>query len=161
MTAHDDRDREAEFMRLAIVASQRAVVNGNLPFGSTLVRDGTVLHVSGNNQRTTSDCTGHAEVVLLREAASKHGVAALSGATVYASGEPCAMCSGAMFWAGIARVVYAATNQDIIDALGGPCLTLRCEDVMRSGDRAVAVEGPLLRDDAVAVLRAFARSEAG
>jgi tRNA(adenine34) deaminase len=153
-----DAPEEADFMRLAIVASQRAIVNGNLPFGATLVRDGAVLHVSGNNQWTTSDCTGHAEVVLLREAAAKHGAAALSGGTVYASGEPCAMCAGAMFWAGIARVVYAATNRDIIDALGGPCLTLRCADVMRSGDRAVVVDGPLLRDEAVAVLRAFARS---
>jgi tRNA(Arg) A34 adenosine deaminase TadA len=157
---HDDRERDEEFMRLAIVASQRAVLNGDMPFGATLVRDRKLLQVSANNQLTMSDCTGHAELVLLRAAASKHGAAALSGATVYASGEPCAMCSGAMFWAGIARVVYAATNPDIIDALGGPFLTLRCADVMRSGDRVVLVEGPLLRDDAVAVLRAFARSSA-
>jgi tRNA(adenine34) deaminase len=144
-------------MRHAIVASQRAVVNGNLPFGAALVRDGQVLHVSCNNQQTTSDCTGHAEVVLIREAATKLGVGALRGATVYASGEPCAMCSGAMFWAGIARVVYAATNPDIIAALGGPSLTLRCADVLQAGDRPVLVEGPLLRDEAVAVLRAYAR----
>jgi tRNA(Arg) A34 adenosine deaminase TadA len=153
-----DHAKEAEFMRLAIVASQRAVVNGNTPFGASLVRDGVVLHVSGNNQVTTTDCTGHAEVVLLRESASKHGAQALRGATVYASGEPCAMCAGAMFWAGIARVVFAATTQDIIDALGPPFLRLRCAEVMSSGDRVVPVDGPLLRDDAVAVLQAFARS---
>jgi tRNA(adenine34) deaminase len=147
---------DSEFMRLAIVASQRAVANGNLPFGAALVRDGQVLHVSCNNQRTTSDCTGHAEVVLIREAATKYGAAALRDATVYASGEPCAMCSGAMYWAGIARVVYAATNPDIIAALGSPALTMRCADVLGAGDRPVQVEGPLLRDEAVAVLRAFA-----
>jgi tRNA(adenine34) deaminase len=153
-----DYDKEAEFMQLAIVASQRAVVNGDTPFGATLVRDGIVLHVSGNNQVTTSDCTGHAEVVLLRESASKHGLAALRGATVYASGEPCAMCAAAMFWAGVARVVFAATTQDIIDALGPPFLRLRCSEVMNSGDRVVPVDGPLLRHDAVAVLQAYARS---
>jgi tRNA(adenine34) deaminase len=153
-------ESEAEFMRLAIIASQRAVANGDTPFGATLVRDGKVLHVSGNNQVTTSDCTGHAEVVLLRESASKHGLAALRGATVYASGEPCAMCAAAMFWAGIARVVYAATTDDIIDALGPPFLKLRCAEVMSSADHAVQVDGPLLRDEAVAVLRAFAKSGA-
>lgn len=153
-----DHQSEADFMRLAIVASQRAVVNGDTPFGATLVRDGVVLHVSRNNQVTTSDGTGHAEVVLLRESASKHGIAAVRGATVYASGEPCAMCAAALFWAGIGRVVFAATTQDIIDALGPPFLRLRCAEVMGSGDRVVPVDGPLLRDEAVAVLQAFARS---
>src|SRR4051812_17878512 len=117
-----DYDREAEFMQLAIAASRRAVVNGDTPFGATLVRDGSVLHVSGNNQVTTSDCTGHAEVVLLRESASKHGFAAVRGATVYAGGEPGAIFAAAMVWAGVGRVVYAATTQDIIDALGPPFL---------------------------------------
>jgi tRNA(adenine34) deaminase len=153
-----DYETEAEFMQLAIAASERAVLNGDTPFGATLVRDGTVLHVSGNNQVTTSDCTGHAEVVLLRESASKHGFAAVRGGTVYASGEPCAMCAAAMFWAGVGRVVYAATTQDIIDALGPPFLRLRCAEVMNAGDRVVPVEGPLLRDEAVAVLQAFARA---
>jgi tRNA(adenine34) deaminase len=153
---------EIELMRLAIAASQRAVDHGNMPFGATLARthDGALLHVSENNQRTTSDCTGHAEVVLLREAAMKHGAAALRGATVYASGEPCVMCSGAMFWAGVARIVYAATNIDIIDVLGSPFLSLRCAEVLGSGDRAVVVEGPLLQAEAVAVLVAFAAARA-
>ena len=151
------REEESEFMRLAIAASQRAVANGNMPFGATLVREGEVLQVSCNNQLTASDCTGHAEVVLIREAAAKHGLLAVRDATVYASGEPCAMCSGAMFWAGVARVVYAATNPDIIAALGGPSLTLRCADVFAAGNRSVVVDGPLLRDEAVAVLRAYGK----
>lgn len=146
---------DIELMRLAIAASERAVANGDMPFGASLALGGELLHVARNNQRTTSDCTGHAEVVLLREAASKHGAAALRGATVYASGEPCPMCAAAMFWAGIARVVWAASNPDIIDALGPPFLNLRCADVLGAGDHTLAVEGPLLRDEAVAVLRAF------
>jgi tRNA(adenine34) deaminase len=150
--------QESDFMQLAILASQRAVASGNTPFGATAVRDGVVLHVSSNNQIATSDSTGHAEVVLMRETASKHGLAALGGATVYASGEPCAMCSAAMFWSGVARVVFAATTQDIIDALGPPFLRLRCSEVMASGDHAVSVAGPLLRDEAVAVLQAYGRN---
>ena len=78
--------------------------------------------------------------------------AALRGATVFASGEPCAMCSGAMFWAGISRVVFAASVQDIADALGGPSLPLRCAQALHAAQPPVQVEGGLLREEAVAVL---------
>lgn len=146
---------DAHYMRLAIEASRRAVACGNMPFGAALVRGAVLLHVSSNDQVTASDCTGHAEIVLLREAASKHGQDALRGATVYASGEPCPMCSGAMFWAGIARVVFGATTLDIIAALGGPSMTLGCAEVLAAGNVKIEVNGPILREEASAVLRAF------
>src|SRR3954465_4127452 len=110
----------AEFMRQAIEASREALLAGDMPFGAVLVRQGSPLHVSRNNQITGRDLMGHAEVVLVREVSTLYGREALRGATVYASGEPCAMCSGALFWAGIARVVFAATTADIAEALGGP-----------------------------------------
>lgn len=140
-------------MRLAIEASRRALANGNMPFGAVMVREGQILNVACNNQITSGDCTGHAEVVLLREAATKHGRSALSGSTVYASGEPCAMCSGALFWAGVTRIVFGATTLDINDILGPPLLELRCNEVLEGAKPSVRVEGPLLRADATAVLR--------
>jgi tRNA(adenine34) deaminase len=77
-------------------------------------------------------------------------------ATVYASGEPCAMCSGALFWGGVSRVVYAATTADIIGALGGASLPIRTTEVLAGASPSVTVEGPVLRDEAVAVLHLFA-----
>lgn len=152
---------DAVFMQLAIDASSGAVRAGNMPFGAVLVRDGQVLQVSANEQRTGNggkgDLTAHAEIMLIRDAELAHGRAALVGSTVYASGEPCAMCTGALFWAGVARIVYAATTPDIIAALGGPELPLRTEAVLSGARPAPSVEGPLLRDAAVAVLRAAAR----
>jgi tRNA(adenine34) deaminase len=148
-----DLEQDTRFMHLAIDASQQALNLGNTPFGAALVREGVLLHVSGNNQVTASDCTGHAEVVLLREAASKHGREALRGTTVYASGEPCAMCSGAIFWAGAVRIVFAATTQDIERALGGSSLPIRCAAVLATATPRVMVEGPLLQAEAIAVLR--------
>lgn len=143
-----------EPMRLAIEASREAVAEGNMPFGATLVSpEGTLLWTARNNQVTRGDCTGHAELVLVREATAKLGADALRGGTVYASGEPCAMCSGAMFWAGIRRVVFAASQQDIIDALGGEQLPIRSAQVYAGATPAVQVDGPLLGDDAIAVLR--------
>lgn len=154
ITPHDEAP-----MRRAIEASQQALDRGDMPFGATLVSpQGELLQVSLNNQNTSADCTGHAEMVLVREAQVRLGAAALRGATVYASGEPCAMCSGAMYWAGIARVVYAASQADIGAALGGDALPIETSSVYTGASREVVVEGPLLRDAAVAVLRKAPRS---
>jgi len=143
-----------EPMRRAIEASREAVAEGNMPFGATLVSpEGTLLWTARNNQITRGDCTGHAELVLVREATAKLGADALRGGTVYASGEPCAMCSGAMFWAGIRRVVFAASQQDIIDALGGDQLPIRSAQVYAGASPAVQVDGPLQGEAAIAMLR--------
>jgi tRNA(adenine34) deaminase len=60
-----------------------------------------------------------------------------------------------MFWAGVTRIVFAATTEDIIDALQVPRLSARCADVLATGSTRVQVDGPLLRADAVAVLKTF------
>lgn len=144
-------------MRLAIAASRQAFREGNFPYGATLVsRDGAIVHVSRNNQVSTGDCTGHAEVVLVREVAQQHGASALEGATVYASGEPCAMCSGALFWAGVSRVVFAMPTATINDVGGPPYLVSRTHEVLAGASRAIEVDGPVLEHEAVAVLREFA-----
>lgn len=158
MSTSDHQDDDTRHLREAIVASRQALDAGNMPFGASLVKDGKLLWVSQNNQRTSADCTGHAEVVLVREARAALGPEVTQGATVYASGEPCVMCAGAMFWAGIRRVVYAATTPDIEAALGGPSLPVRCADALVGSQPAVSVEGPMLRDEAVAVLRRFGAS---
>lgn len=145
---------EVQAMRLAISAARQAHAAGDTPFGATLVSpEGDIVHTSPNRQNSSNDCTAHAELVLVREVTARHGAQKLKGATVFASGEPCAMCSGAMFWAGISRVVYAATTQDISEALGGPSLPVRCVQVLGEAQPAVTVEGGLLREDAVAALQ--------
>jgi tRNA(adenine34) deaminase len=155
-----DAGVDVEAMRLAIAASRAALDAGDNPYGAVLVSaGGAVLHVAPNRQNTGHDITGHAEVVLVREAAARHGAAALAGSTVYASGEPCAMCSGALYWAGIRRIVYAASNEAMNEVFGGDQLPIPCAAVLAGASRKVQVDGPLLADDAVAVLReAAARS---
>jgi tRNA(adenine34) deaminase len=155
-------DSDFHPMRLAIEASRAALKAGNMPFGATLVDplSDSVLLVAGNNQVTTGDCTGHAEMVLVRQATEQLGRGALQGSTVYASGEPCAMCCGAMFWAGIKRVVYAASQADIAAALGDPVLPISSARVFSGASPVVQVEGPLLADEAQDVLRSFASIKA-
>jgi tRNA(adenine34) deaminase len=146
-------DADITLMQAAVDASSRALQAGNMPFGASLASaSGEHLWTAMNNQVTEGDCTGHAELVLVREVTQRLGAAALRGATVYASGEPCAMCSGAMFWAGIQRVVFGATQADIAAALGAPVLPMTCAQTLSGATPAVVVQGPLLREQAAAVL---------
>lgn len=149
-------------MQLAIDASRAALQAGDGPYGATLVSaGGEVLQVAGNTQQSSGDFTSHAEMVLLREASSRLGLAVLRGSTVYASGEPCAMCSGALFWAGVSRVVYAASN-DVMGALlgAGDVLPIRCAEVLANASPAVRVDGPVLAEAAATVLREAAAQRA-
>lgn len=149
--------KDETFMRASIAASRAAMEAGNMPYGALLVSPaGEALYTAQNNQITSGDCTGHAETALVREATAALGAGALRGATVYASGEPCAMCAGAMFWAGIRRVVFGIPQQVMAEVAGGDLLPIGCAAVFAGSTPPVAVEGPLLQDEAVAVLREFA-----
>lgn len=140
-------------MQLAIDASRAALALGDEPYGAALVApDGQVLLVAQNNQNTSGDCTGHAEMVLVRRAQAELGAPALRGATVYASGEPCAMCAGALFWAGVGQVVFAAAQPDMAAAAGGALLPARCADVLGAATPPVAVSGGVLAAQALAVI---------
>ena len=90
----------------------------------------------------------------MREAQKQFGLPALRGATVFASGEPCAMCAGALFWAGISRIVFAASQADIICALGpSPAMPIDSRTTLTGAQPAVEIDGPLLGDEAYAVLK--------
>ncbi|RYZ79842.1 MAG: nucleoside deaminase [Proteobacteria bacterium] len=149
---HNEAD--IELMNLAIVASRAALNAGNYPYGAVLASsDAKVIHISQNNQNTNEDSTGHAEMVLMREASLRFGATALKGATVYASGEPCAMCTGALFWSGIERIVFAASNETLAEVIGGDILAIKCATVLAGASRHIQVDGPLLEPSAVSVLR--------
>jgi tRNA(adenine34) deaminase len=147
-------DTDLQAMRLAIEASERAIGHGDGPFGATLVSpDGEILLVASNNVKTADDCTGHAEMVLVREAQKKFGLPALRGATVVASGEPCAMCAGALFWAGVSRIVFGASQADVIRVLGAnPAMPIDSGTTLAGAQPAVKIEGPLMNREACAVL---------
>ena len=154
-TLSTDTNPDLKPMRLAIEASQRAADSGDGPFGATLVSPtGDILLVASNNAKTAADCTGHAEMVLIRQAQAQFGLPALRGATVFASGEPCAMCAGALFWAGISRIVFAASQADIIRALGAsPAMPIDSRTTLAGAQPAVQIDGPLLGNEAYAVLK--------
>jgi tRNA(adenine34) deaminase len=142
-------------LRAAIALSAKARDAGNEPYGALLAdADGHVLLEAVNTQHTARDCTGHAELNLMRDATPRFTREQLSRCTVYASGEPCPMCAGAIYWSGAGRVVFALSIETM-RVLGGADadeLALHCAEVLARGTRAVEVLGPALEDEARRVL---------
>ncbi len=100
-------------MRAALdAAHEAATTHGEVPIGACVIgADGTLLAVAGNRTRTDCDPTAHAEIVALRAAAQRTGNYRLTGAVVYATIEPCAMCAGALVQARVRRLVYGAPDE--------------------------------------------------
>ncbi len=99
-------DQDLQFLRRSFEVARRARDGGDHPFGCLLVGpDGEVLREQGNGYSAEGgDRTAHAERLLASWAAKSLDVEMLRGSTLYSSAEPCAMCSGALYWAGVGRV---------------------------------------------------------
>jgi tRNA(adenine34) deaminase len=108
MTLNDTHD--PAFMKAALEEARLAAERGEVPVGAVVVVEGQIAARAGNRTIADADPTAHAEIIALREAAAKIGNHRLTGATMYVTIEPCAMCAGAMIQARIARLVYGADD---------------------------------------------------
>ena len=148
---------DLEHLRMAIALSSEASARGDEPYAAVLADgSGRVLATALNTQHSERDCTGHAETNLLRDASRRSDRETLSQCTVYANGEPCAMCAGAIYWSNVPRVVYALPVATMKAAAGAEAdeLLIGCREVLARGMHAVEVLGPALEDEARAVLEA-------
>jgi tRNA(Arg) A34 adenosine deaminase TadA len=151
---------DLEPLRRAITVSLDARDHGNHPFGAVLVdASGAVVLEAENTVTTGHDVTHHAELNLVRLACASIAYADLPGHTLYTSCEPCAMCSGSIYWAGIGRVVYGLSEEGLLGLTGNhpdnPTLMLPCRQVFAAGSRVTEVTGPLLEDEAAAAHAGF------
>jgi tRNA(adenine34) deaminase len=137
-------------MRAALEEATRGLAAGEVPVGAVVVLDGEVIGRAHNAPLALVDPTAHAEVLALRAAAAKTGNYRVTGATLYATIEPCVMCCGAAIHARIARVVYGAPDVKA----GGAASLYRLLDDARLNHRAVA-QGGVLADESAALLRRF------
>ncbi len=101
---------DADFMREALALAQQAETLGEVPVGAVVVKDGTIIGRGYNQPVSTHDPTAHAEVVAMRNAASRIGNYRLVGCELYVTLEPCVMCAGAIMHARLGRVVYGAAD---------------------------------------------------
>jgi len=149
LSAQDD-----QFLTQVLALAEQSRAEGHHPFAAIVVNaQGQVIAQAMNASST--DRTAHAEMNALRKAASTD----LQGATLYSSAEPCAMCAGGAYWAGIGRVVYALAEESLLELTGSdpqnPTLSLPCREVFARGQRQVEVIGPLREDEARNAHRGF------
>lgn len=143
----------------AVELARQSRTRGDHPFGCVVTgADGRVLSEAGNTVVTTGDPTGHAELNAVRGIGSLTS-AELAAATLWTSTEPCAMCAGGIYWAGIGRVVFALAESELLGLTGddprNPTMALPCRAVFAAGSRAVVVEGPVDVREARAVHAGF------
>ena len=141
---------DEQLVRRSLQLAADAVIHGNHPFGALLAKNGEILLEAENTIYTGHDVTNHAETNLVRLATQRFDFAFLEGCVLYTSTEPCAMCSGAIYWSGIGVVVYAC-SADRLGEIAGKGLEIRSREVFASGARRVIVAGPVLEDEAVVV----------
>ena len=144
-------DTDLSLLKAAIALAESARRHGNHPFGALLAdKDGNVLLRAENTVVSSSDCTGHAETNLMREASKKYPVSLLATCTLYTSTEPCPMCAGAIFWGGVGRVVYGLSQAGLYALTGDSPerILLACSEVLSRAGRPVEVNGPALEAEA-------------
>jgi tRNA(Arg) A34 adenosine deaminase TadA len=101
-----------ELLREAIRLSVENVANGGGPFGAVVARDGEIVAAGANAVTLDNDPTAHAEVVAIRAACRALGTFDLAGCALYSSCEPCPMCLGAVYWANLDALYFAADRHD-------------------------------------------------
>jgi tRNA(Arg) A34 adenosine deaminase TadA len=146
---------DEHFLRRSFNVARRALTHGNHPFGAILVdRNRNVLIEAENGYMPAHDGTAHAERLLATQACTTFSPDILRGATLYSSAEPCAMCAGAIYWAGIGRLVYGLSEHRLRAVTGNhpenptTCPAARC---FKRGQRATEILGPLLEHEAEAL----------
>jgi len=140
------------WMRLALEQAALAQAEGEVPVGAVLVQGGAVLGRGHNRPIMACDPTAHAEIVALREAARAASNYRLTGATLYATVEPCLMCVGAVVHARVGTIVFGAA-----DPKAGAVRSLLDPNALPLNHRFAVVEG-VLAEECRDMLQQFFRS---
>jgi tRNA(adenine34) deaminase len=131
-------------MRIALDEARQ----GDFPFGAVIVRDGQVLARGRNLGRTNGDPTAHGEMMAIRHCLADHGSAALRGSTLYTTGEPCAMCMGAILWCRVNRLVFAASVEQLATTLDQIMIS-SADIAARAPFVPITIIGGILADEAM------------
>ncbi len=145
---------DERFMKEAIELARLAAEHGNEPFGAVLVKDGEAVFTNENQIYTQSDPTFHAELGLIRRFCAQTKITDLSEYTLYSSCEPCFMCSGALVWMKLGRLVYGASDMDLGEILhekGSECSRL----VFENSPWKPQVTAGVLREESYALLEEY------
>jgi guanine deaminase len=139
---------DADFMQIAIEESKK----GDWPYGAVIVKDGAIVAKGFNTATRDRDTTAHAEVNVIRAAIKAIPGLSLKGCTLYTSSESCPMCTGAEIWAGVSRVVFGASIQQLIE-VGQPQINTSSEALIKTAFIKIEITGGVLAVEALQVVR--------
>lgn len=139
---------DVDFMRMAIEESKK----GDSPYGAVLVRDGVVIAKAFNTVDSKHDITAHAEINVIRKTLKLIPELSLKGFTLYTSSESCPMCTGAVLWAEISRVVFGASIQELM-AVGLSQINTPSKSILMTGFVNIELQGGVLADEAIDVIK--------
>ncbi len=145
-------DKDLEYMQLALEQARLAPALGEVPIAAVLVLDGQVLAQVHNFREVWQDPTAHAEVVAIRQAATKLGSWRLTGTTMYVTVEPCSMCAGAIIQSRVSRLVFGTK-----DPKAGACGSVFNLPDERRLNHRVQVVGGVLERESQELMQAFFR----
>jgi tRNA(Arg) A34 adenosine deaminase TadA len=157
------REQDLALLRRAIEIAEKAKADGNHPFGALLADAAGKIIIEQGNVFTTLGSLGHAESEVARRGAEKYSPEELAKMTLYTSVEPCAMCTGTLYWAGIGALVFGMTEKRLLEMTGNhaenPTINLPSRTVLAAGQRAVEVRGPFgeVEDDIAKAHQGFWR----
>ena len=139
-------ERDKALLRDCVKIAHEAMLEGNHPFGALLAdKDGNVL-MRQKNEFSVGGSAYHAETLLVFRAAKTYPAEFLKECTLYSNFEPCCMCTGAIYWSNIGRLVFGATEKDLLSYTGNneenPTFSLSSRTVLSYGQKDVVVEGP-------------------
>jgi tRNA(Arg) A34 adenosine deaminase TadA len=142
------------FIRECYALARSAMRKGNHPFGALLMHNGVSLLRAENTVHTERDVTRHAELNLVSQAARLLSAEVLQAGTLYTSTEPCAMCCGAIYWAGIGEVVFGC-SAEALGRVAGDDFLIPSRELLARGQRPVRVVGPVLEEEGLAIHAAY------
>ena len=151
-------EKDKELLKRTAEIAHEAMEKGNHPFGALLAdKDGNILLEQGNEFQEGGSAY-HAETLLLLKAAKLYAPEKLKECTLYSNFEPCCMCTGALYWTNVGRLVFGAMEKDLLKFTGdneeNPTFSLSSREVVARGQKEIVIEGPT---DDVALLELICR----
>ena len=136
-----------KYLLAANEVAKQARERGNAPFGAVLVDDkGNIIMEQGNAEGDLHDATAHAERMLASRASQAYSKDFLWKCTLYTTFEPCCMCTGAIYWSNIGKIVYALTEKRLLELTGAdeknPTFNISSRTILAAGQKNIEVLGP-------------------
>ena len=149
-----ETNSDKKFIKIVYNLSRESAVNGNDPFAAILVFDNKICHQSYDISVKTSNPILHAELNVISEYCSNNKIFSLKGYTLYCNVEPCIMCSGAIHWSRISKVVFGISQKNLQKISGGNPKP-KCSDLVNIGKVKIEIIGPLMEEEGLKIFREF------